>query len=403
MRHSKPECDEIDISSSAFWSLDAAQRADSFSVLRRERPVSWHPPFADNPGLGDEGCWALVRHRDIVEACRRPDVLLCEDPTIGIGDATRALVALDPARGSRSGRLLGSVFTPKRVERLEQQIRNRAKRVVDALTPLGEVDFVEAVSSRMGAGTVADMFGVPEDLRNEVMAGGLEALQQLARSVVEAHRSDPQDDVMSALIAAEIEGLRLTDEEIAAVFVRTWIAQTELTRQTASHAIKALSDFPDQRQLLMSDFESRIYPAIEEFLRWASPVMTSRRRAAVDVEMGGQAIGAGDVVILVYASGNRDDDVFADADRFSVTRSPNHHLALGGGAAGLGHHLIRTQLQALFTELLYRLPDLRIGPAEHGTGSVLGSIERMPATFTPVGVAVPAPRGQQSPKVGRPR
>lgn len=354
---------DVDITSPAFWSLDPAQRDAAFDELRRERPVSWHP----------SGVWTVLRHRDILTVTSRSEPL------------TPSIFVVDPPRRSRVGRLVHSVFTPQRVARVEQQIRNHAKLLVDALDPwVGEVDFVAAVSSELAARTLAEIFGVPEDMRAEFRDDSALGLQALW--LAEHRRSDPGDDVTSALLAAEVDGQRLSAGEAASFVARTWVAVAELTRQTASHAMKALCDFPHQRSSLMADFENRIYPAIEEFLRWASPVLTSRRAATVQVEVGGQLIAAGDVVLLVYISGNRDEEAFADPYRFDVTRAPNLHLAFGGGGGGgarqLGERLVRAQLQALFTELLYRLPDLRVGRPVYGTGSHLHAIERMPCIRT---------------------
>lgn len=359
-----PMWPDVDISSRTFWSLDPAQRDAAFAELRRERPVSWHPPGLWHPS----GFWTVLRHRDILTLSPRSEPL------------TPAILSIDPPRRSRVGQLVHSVFTPQRVARLEQQIRNQAKLLVDALDPLGEVDFVASVSSELAARTLAEIFGLPEDLRAEfrdVTALGLQALW-----LVEHRRSHPGDDVTSALVAADIDGQRLSAGEAASFVARTWVAVTELTRQTASHAMKALCDFPYQRSSLMADFENRISPAIEEFLRWASPVLTSRRRATVDVEVGGRRIAAGDVVLLVYISGNRDEEAFTDPHRFDVTRAPNPHLAFGGGSPQLPDRLVRAQLQALFTELLYRLPDLQVGRPVYGTGSHLHAIERMPCRTT---------------------
>lgn len=373
-RYGRPPYDEIDIASQRFWSLDPARRDAAFAELRRERPVSWQRPLAGKlVPADDEGFWALVKHADIVAATRGSAAFAFSDDSRSADGAQRA----------EADRFIRSVFTPRRIAHLEQQIRKQAKLLVDALTPLRNVDFVAAVSSQLPVRALAEMFGIPA--ASTVGIGDVMALHQQAHRLIHQRRSDPRDDVVTALVTAGMNDAGLTDAEIAAFLVRSWVGLAELTTHAASHAMKALCDFPDQRRLLMADFENRICPAIEEFLRWASPVMTSSLRATADVEIGGQHIAAGDTVAAVYVSGNRDEDVFTDPYRFEVTRSPNDHLAFGRGVSRLVERLVRSQLQAVFTELLYRVPDLQVSGLAYGSGNVVNVIERMPCVFTPVG------------------
>lgn len=179
------------------------------------------------------------------------------------------------------------------------------------------------------------------------------------------------------------KGARLTDAEVAAFFVLLAVAGNDTTRQTASHAMKALTDFGAQRDWLTTDFDGRIGGAVKEFVRWATPVMTFRRTAATDCKLGDQQIAAGEKVVMFYSSGNRDADVFEQPDRFDLSRNPNPHLGFGGGGRHfcLGAHVARAQLRALFGELLTQLPDIAAGDPSYLAGNFIHAIRTMPCTW----------------------
>jgi cytochrome P450 len=208
-------------------------------------------------------------------------------------------------------------------------------------------------------------------------------LHQIATALAAERRTDPRDDLMTNLVQAEVDGCRLTDAEIAAFFVLLAVAGNDTTRQTTSHALKALTDFPAQREWLLADFDGRISSAVEEFVRWSSPVMTFRRTAVVDTELGGQAISAGDKVVMFYPSGNWDTEVFVDPDSFDLSRHPNPHVGFGGGGVHycLGANVARAQLRALFRELLTQLPDIHAGEPDLLAGNFIHAVRAMPCTF----------------------
>jgi cytochrome P450 len=414
--------DPRDISSHAFWAQSPARRDEVFAELRREAPVSWHRPAETDllPNPADPGFWALTRHTDIVAASRNAEVfasgaefggVMLENAPPDVLEAAHSILAMDAPRHARQRKLISSVFTPRRVARIEEQIRAQARSIVDAVAPLGEIDFVDRVAARLPMWTISEMIGIAEPDRErvaaaanamvgwndpefvgqgrpiEVLLNGLMTLHGVARELAAARRADPADDVMSALVGAELDGQRLTDEEIAAFFVLLCVAGNDTTRQTASHTIIALCRFPDQRAVLVEDYEGRIGAAVEEFVRWASPVLSFRRTARTDTEIGGQRIAAGEKVVLFYRSGNQDESVFDRPERFDVTRAPNPHVGFGGGGPHfcLGSHLARTQLSALFRELLFRLPDLEVGEPEYLAGNFINGIKRLPARFAALG------------------
>ncbi|MCV7254875.1 cytochrome P450 [Mycobacterium hackensackense] len=408
--------DSIDLSSRAFWATTAADREVAFAQLRAQRPVSWHKPVEDAlmEDPNDKGFWAVTRHADIVTVSRDSETFLSgkgvlfETVPEELLEASQSFLAMDAPRHTLIRKLVHSAFTPRQVARIESSIKNNAKGIVEELAAAGSgADFVEHCAKELPVRTLSDMVGIPESERSrvahaadalvswadpvflagrnplEVLLENQMYLHQVAGALAAERRENPGNDLISALVHAEIDGDRLTDFEVSAFFVLLAVAGNDTTRQTASHAVKALTDFPDQRAWLLDDFDDRIGSAVEEFVRWASPVMTFRRTAAVDVELGGQQIAAGEKVVMFYASGNWDTEVFDRPERFDLSRKPNPHLGFGGGGRHfcLGAHVARTQLRALFFELLTQLPDFAAGEPAYLEGNFVHAVRAMPCTF----------------------
>jgi cytochrome P450 len=415
----KREFDPADISTHEFWAKPPAERDAVFAELRRKRPISWHRPAETDlmPNPDDPGFWALTRNADIVEASRNAEVfsssvefggVMLEDVPAEVGEAAYSILAMDSPRHAKQRKLISSVFTPKRVAKIEEQIKEQARRIVDDIEDLGEIDFVEQVAAQLPMWTISEMIGIEPENRQtvadaaaamvcwndpefigdgvplQVLATALMTLHGAARELAAKRRQTPADDVMTALVEAEVEGERLTDEQIAAFFVLLCVAGNDTTRQTTSHTIKALHDHPDQRELLLADYDGHIGTAVDEFVRWASPVLTFRRTARTDTEVGGQKIAAGEKVVMFYRSGNQDESVFDEPMRFDITRKPNAHVGFGGGGPHfcMGSHLARTQLKALFRELLFRLDEIEVGEPEYLTGNFINGIKRLPVRFS---------------------
>ena len=408
--------DPIDLSSRAFWSTTAQERERSFAELRAERPVSWHPPVEDAlmTDPDDPGYWALTRRADIVAVSRNNEVFLSgkgvifENVPEELLEASQSFLAMDPPRHTFLRKLVSAAFTPRQVRRIEDSIQANAKAIVDELKAAGSgSDFVEQCAKELPIRTLSDMVGIPEADRQrvehaadamvswcdpvylngrhpmEVMFEAQTTVHQVAFALAAERREHPGDDLFSSLVNAEVEGDRLADADIAAFFVLLSVAANDTTRQTTSHALKALTDFPDQRAWLLEDFDNRIGGAIEEFIRWASPVMTFRRTAATDFEVSGQTIRAGEKVVMFYPSGNWDTDVFEHPERLDLSRSPNPHVGFGGGGVHfcLGAHVARAQLRAIFGELLRQLPDIQAGEPVYVPGNFIHGIRSMPCTF----------------------
>ncbi len=408
--------DAIDLSSRAFWSTTAADRERSFAVLRAERPVSWHPPVEDalmhDPD--DPGYWAITRRSDIVAVSRNNEVFLSgqgvlfENIPVELLEASQSFLAMDPPRHTKLRKVVSAAFTPRQVRRIEDSIKSNAKTIVEELRAAGSgADFVDHCAKEVPIRTLSDMVGIPEserermahatdalvswadpvylDGRNplEVLLENQMYLHQVAGMLAAQRREHPGDDLLSSLVNAEVDGDRLTDADVAAFFVLLSVAGNDTTRQTISHAMKALTDFPGERAWLLEDFDNRIGTAVEEFIRWATPVMTFRRTAATDSELGGQRIRAGEKVVMFYPSGNWDREAFDQPDRFDLSRSPNPHLGLGGGGVHfcLGASVGRAQLRAIFGELLTQLPDIQAGDPAYVPGNFIHAIRSLPCTF----------------------
>ena len=211
-------------------------------------------------------------------------------------------------------------------------------------------------------------------------------LSELSGRYIAERRRNPGDDLLSNLVQAEVDGERLTDEEIMSFFGLLTIAGNDTTRQSTSHAMKALTDFPDQRAWLMEDLDGRLKGAVEEMVRWATPIMTFRRTASRDCELNGQQITQGDKVVMFYASANWDTEVFDAPERFDLSRNPNPHVSFGGGGIHhcLGNQLARQQLAAIYRELLTRLPDIEVsGEPSYTVSTFFHGVNHLPVRFTP--------------------
>jgi len=415
----KPEHSPIDVSSKAFWAQTSEQRDERFARLRAEDPVSWQRPVEDAvaPDPNDPGYWAVTRHADIVKVSRDAKSFISGQGVLfdllppEFLEMSQSFLAMDAPRHDHLRKLVSSAFTPKRIQRIDEQIKVAAREVVDsfAADPSGEIEFVERCAEPLPVRLFCDMFGVPEEVRAqtaksagdvvswadperlgdrspaEVTLEACQILHGIAGELTAERRKNPADDLFTSLVQAEVDGERLTDHDIGAFFTLLSVAGTDTTKHTSAFTVKAMTEFPEQRDWLRADFDGRIKTALEEFVRFASPVMTFRRTAVVETELAGKKIVPGDKVVLFYPSGNRDEDVFDEPERFDLSRDPNPHVGFGGGGLHfcLGNQLAKGALRALFSELLNRVPDFQAGePDLLGTNFMRG-VKRLPFTFTP--------------------
>ncbi|MGQ0630955.1 MAG: cytochrome P450 [Sporichthyaceae bacterium] len=413
MSSPKPAYDPVSLSPLSFWSKTPRGRDEELSILRRERPVSWHPPAEGSMMEHDEaqqGFWAVTSNALIREVSTDPATYISgeginlEDVPIDVVETISSFLVMDSPRHTQLRRLVSSAFTPKRVREIEAQIADQARRIVDAVLDKPEGDLVAEVARKLPMWTIFEMMGVDEEYREET-ASGVEGivswadeevrgdlapeellfdsalkLLRVATTVLEQRRSAPRDDLMTSLIEAEVDGRRLTDDEIAGYFVLLSVAGNDTTRNTIAGAARAFTEFPEQRKILLADFDTHIGTAVEEMVRWATPVMTFRRTASRDVELGGVQISAGDWLGLFYQSGNRDEACFAEPWQFDVTRDPNPHVGFGGGGPHycLGTMLARTQLRCVWSELLTKAPHFEVGEPDYLVGNFMASVKRLP-------------------------
>jgi cytochrome P450 len=406
----------IDLSDNAFWGLSLPERAAAFAMLRAQPRPQFFPepevPFAEK----GPGYYALVRYADVVEATRNPEVFSSGHGATNIADLPvefneyfGSMVNMDDPRHARLRRIVSRAFSPRMIARFEDDVRRAAAAIVDDLLATGPCDFVAHVAARLPLKIICDMMGIPDDQfemvladTNIILSGAdpeflsedpdeavtqlLTAGQELADLVTglaAARVNEPREDLVSALVTANIDGEKLTSAELASFFILLVVAGNETTRTALSHALRLLTEFPEQRALLLADLEGRIEGAVEEIVRYSSPVLFMRRTLTRDYVMNGQDYREGDKVVLFYYSANRDEAVFADPERFDITRSPNPHV--GFGAAGphycLGAHLARRELTVMLRELLTRVPDITAGQPDRLLSSFVNGIKRLPCQF----------------------
>jgi cytochrome P450 len=380
----------------------------AWARLRREAPVFRFERGAPIP------FWALTGHSEIVEVSRRPDLFANGPRTeiVAAADAPQVhgLITLDPPEHGRFRRLVSPRFTSRALVPIRRQIEEVAGEVLDALAERGiegECDFVAAVAEPFPIAVVAWMLGVPRadwpEVRrwtNEVVGAldpefkrGDETPQATqARAVREMfaylgdllaqRRARPQDDLLSFLARARQDGAPVPDEELLAFAVLLMVAGNETTRNSTSGGLLALLEHPEQWERLRRD-PALLPSAVEEILRWTSPVVHFARTATADVELRGQKIRAGDALALFYASANRDEAVHVDPFAFRVDRRPNRHLAFGVGEhVCLGAHVARLELRVIVAQLLRRLAHAELaGPVERLRSATVGGVKRMPIRY----------------------
>ncbi len=403
--------DEIKLAEPEFWMRP--DRDAVFAKLRAERPVSWHDEL-EFPGIPKgPGFWAVTRYADVWTVSRNPQLFISGkgsnigDLPIELAEFFGSMINMDAPRHTKLRLIVNRGFTPRMVTKVEATVREKARKIVDAVAPRGECDFVQDVAAALPLEIICDMIGIPPadyrrifELTNiilgigdpeyattieELMAAGME-LSQYAQELGRQRLETPADDITSALMNAEVDGERLSGQEFGSFFILLVVAGNETTRNAISHGMKALTDFPAERATWMADF-ARVTPAaVEEIVRWATPVIHFRRTATADTVLGGQPIKAGDKAVMFYNSANRDAAAFADPYRFDVTRDPNEHLGFGGGGPHfcLGANLARREIGVMFEELFRRLPDIEIsGPPDMLLSAFIHGIKRMPCRFTP--------------------
>ncbi|WP_405778489.1 cytochrome P450 [Streptomyces sp. NBC_00859] len=392
---------EADLADPLFWQLPRGARLDAFAALRKLESPAY---FTERPATRrrpEQGFYALVGHADVVRASRLPQVF-ASAPGVTTPEPARwvrflfgeSMVNMDAPHHTQLRRVVSRAFTPRLLAEADEDIRRVAGRVVDDMIAQRPGDFVASVASRMPFEVICNLMGIPEHYRAEIAgrvdhasenAGvkrgigarlrdpgrGLRALARMhlmMAALGRERRRRPTGDLISALVRADVDGQGLGARSLGSFFSLLMVAGVETTRNAITHALTLLTENPDQRALLASDFDRYADGAVDEVVRHSTPIIQFRRTVRTEYALGGHLFRPGDKVVLYYASANRDERVFSDPDAFDITRSPNPHLGYGGGGPHfcLGSHLARQEIKALFRELLGRplalravgLPDL---------------------------------------------
>ncbi|ASW90096.1 cytochrome [Mycobacterium marseillense] len=407
---------DIHLDSLDFWALDDDVRDGTFATLRREAPISFWPAIEYEGFEPGDGHWALTKHDDVFFASRHPDIF-SSSPNITINDNTPeiseyfgSMIVLDDPRHQRLRSIVSRAFTPKVVARIEASVRERARRLVSALIadhPDGEAELVGQLAGPLPLQVICDMMGIPEEdhqrifhWTNVILGFGdpdlatdfgefLQVSMDIgayASALAEDRRSNHHDDLTSSLVEAEVDGERLTSAEIASFFILLVVAGNETTRNAISHGVLALSRYPAERDKWWSNFDRLAPTAVEEIVRWASPVIYMRRTLTRDYKLSGTKMKAGDKVTLWYNSANRDESTFDNPWLFDLARTPNPHFGFGGGGAHfcLGANLARREIRVVFDELRREIPDIVATdePARLLSQFIHG-IKTLPVAWTP--------------------
>jgi cytochrome P450 len=382
----------------------AGHPVELYRQLRAKSPVHRNPE-ADGPGF-----WALTRYADVYavdhdfQAFSSEPTIMISDAAIGASfDDAKMMLMMDPPQHTGFRKLIRSEFTRPAAQGKEGRLHGLARQIVNQVIERGECDFVADVAGEMPSYVIAELMGLPlddgrelykltetihsapETLPPDAIPAAVMKMFGYAAEVIRTKRAHPADDLATRLLQAEVEGRRLTDNEFLLFFLLLVDAGGDTTRNLLSSGLLALQQNPAQRAWLMADLPGRLASAREELLRYASPVIYMRRTATRDTEVGGQAIAAGEKVVMYFGAANRDPAKFDNPDALDLARTPNEHIAFGGGPhVCLGQHLARIEIDAILVEVLGRMQDLEIpAPPEWLASTFISGPKSMPVRFKP--------------------
>ncbi|WP_425577521.1 cytochrome P450 [Nocardia callitridis] len=365
-----------------------AQRVpgEEFAELRRSAPIWWNPQSPEVSGFHDDGFWVVSTHALVKEVSRRNDVFSAFENTAiprfnddiqreNIEMQRVVLLNMDAPEHTKLRKIISRGFTPRAINGLRAELSARAKEIVDRAAASGDGDFVTQIACELPLQAIAELIGIPQEDRMKVFAWSNEMtgyddpdidvdpvtssaeVLGYAYQMAEQRKKCPADDIVTTLLEADIDGDKLTEAEFGFFVILLAVAGNETTRNAISHGMVAFLDNPDQWELFKKE---RPATAVDEIIRWATPVNSFQRTALVDTELGGEQIKKGQRVVMVYGSANRDESVFDEPDRFDITRKNNDHLAFGGTGEHycVGANLARLEIDLIFNAIADHLPDI---------------------------------------------
>ncbi len=379
-----------------------------FAYLRKNHPVWWHEE-KDGPGF-----WAVTRYHDCNTVNRDYEhysshskaTFIWDLPDDQLAQLQMLMLNMDPPIHTRYRRLVNKGFTPRMIAQLHDRIEAATDSILDSVIERGEADFVTDIAAELPLIVIADLLGVPQEDRNRMfewsnrMIGNADPeygitdedanlasveLYAYASELYARKRIDPQNDLMSVLNGVDIEGEKLSELELELFFLLLTVAGNETTRNLISGGMVAFFENPDQWELLRND-RSLLPNAVEEMLRYVTPVMNFRRQTTAPVELSGQKIGTDEKVVFFHISANRDEEIFDDPQKFDITRNPNPHIAFGGGGPHfcLGANLARMEIKVMYEHLLDRVPDLTLnGDVKRLRSEFISGVKHIPVSFPP--------------------
>ena len=384
--------------------------AEEFAELRRTAPVWWNAQPRGASGFDDEGYWVVTRHADVLEVSRASELYSSQEKTAiirhsaavseeNLGMQRLILLNIDPPQHTKLRGIVSRGFTPRAIASLREVLRARAERIVELALTEGSGDFVTDVACELPLQAIAELLGIPQDDRRKIFAWSNEMIgyddpeyggdsQAAAAELVgyammmaEDRRGCPRDDLVTKLVHAQVDGGQLAPDEFGFFVILLAVAGNETTRNAISHGMLALLDHPDQWELYRAE---RPVTAVDEIVRWATPVTVFQRTALADTTLGGQEIKAGQRVGLFYRSANFDEEVFDHPERFDITRSPNPHLGFGGTGTHycLGVNLARLEIELIFNAIADGMPGIRLaGEPERLRSGWLNGIKKLPVSY----------------------
>jgi cholest-4-en-3-one 26-monooxygenase len=390
---------------------------EEFDELRKTAPIWWQSQPVGRDGFHDEGHWVLTKHADVKEVSRNSEVFSSYENTAIIRfshEMTRdniemqrvILLNMDAPQHTRMRAIISRGFTPRAVANLKDALTARARNIVETALESGEGDFVRDIACELPLQAIAELLGVPQEDRmklfdwsNQMVSyddpdydpsdGETASFEMLSyfMEVAEERKDNPQNDIVTKLVTADIDGQELTSDEFGFFTILLSVAGNETTRNAISHGMIAFMEHPDQWELYKRE---RPETTADEIVRWSTPVVTFQRTAKEDVVLSGQQIKAGDRVGMYYAAANFDPEVFDDPYKFDITRDPNPHLGFGGTGAHycIGANLARMEMNLIFNAIADVLPDLSLlGDPERLRSGWLNGIKKMPMSYQKCPVA----------------